>query len=101
VSFMAVCWALAARFTDRCSDQATRPRQRTTLIAMNPSIAPTAMKTVPSGRGLCCMKGAFWVGGTEGATILNAPVNVGRFVGSTGSVPLFVSDDPPVMTGID
>jgi hypothetical protein len=101
VSFMAVCWAFAARFTDRCNDQATIPRHRRTLIAMNPRIAPTAMKTVPSGRLLCCMKGAFCVGGTDGATIENAPLNVGKFVGSVGSAPLSVPDDPPVMTGMD
>jgi hypothetical protein len=72
-------------------------------MAMKPRMAPTTMKTVPSGRLLCCMKGAWLVFGTMGVTILATPVNVGRLVGSDGRAPAFVpaADDPdPVMLGI-
>lgn len=54
-------------------------------MAMKPRMAPTTMKTVPSGMVLCCMKGACLVLGTTGVTIVATPVNVGRFVGSDGS----------------
>lgn len=67
-------------------------------MAMKPRIAPTAMKTVPSGRLLVFMKGASFVSGTMGVTIEAIPVSVGRSVGSP------VSDDPadpePVIVGI-
>lgn len=102
VSFIAVLWARAARLTERWRDQATRPRQSRTLMAMKPRMAPTTMKTVPSGRLLCCMKGAWLVFGTMGVTILPTPVNVGRLVGSDGRAPAFVpaADDPdPVIVG--
>jgi hypothetical protein len=52
---------------------------------MNPRMAPTTIKTVPSGRLLVCMYGALAVGGTEGETIEYAPDKVGRPV-STPSV---------------
>jgi hypothetical protein len=39
-----------------------------TDIARNPRIAPTMMKTVPSGNVDSLMKGAFAVGGTDGWT---------------------------------
>jgi hypothetical protein len=74
--------------TERWRAQATRPRQRRTLVAMKPRMAPTIMKTVPSGMVLCCMKGACWVLGTTGVTIVATPVNVGRSVGSDGSLLL-------------
>lgn len=52
-------------------DHATIARQIRTDNPMSPSAAPTAMKTVPSGRLDCCMYGALEVGGT---------VAVGMFV---------------------
>ena len=45
-------------------DQATIARHIRTDNPMSPSAAPTAMKTVPSGRLDCCMYGALEVGGT-------------------------------------
>ena len=59
--------AIAALLTDRCSDQATRPRQARTSRPIKPRAAPTHMNTVPSGRDDFCMKGASAVGGTVGA----------------------------------
>jgi hypothetical protein len=59
-------------------------------------MAPTAMKTVPSGRFETCRYGALAVGGTEGATILKAPARVGRPV---GRAPPFAAEEPPVMVG--
>lgn len=56
--------AMAARRTERFTDHATMPRQARTASPMNPSIAPTAMKTVPSGVFDVCMYGAFAMGGT-------------------------------------
>jgi hypothetical protein len=100
VSFIAACWARAARLTERWRDQAMRPRQRRTLMAMKPRMAPTTMKTVPSGRVLCCMKGACLVSGTTGVTTVAIPVKVGRFDGSEGRAPVSVPDVPPVMVGI-
>jgi len=55
--------AVVARFTERCSDQATRPRQAKRTRAHSASAAPTAIKTVPSGRFDGCMNGAPFVGG--------------------------------------
>lgn len=55
--------AMAARRTERFTDHATIPRQARTASPINPSIAPTAMKTVPSGVFVVCMYGAFAVGG--------------------------------------
>jgi hypothetical protein len=46
--------------------QATAPRQARMTRPKRPRTAPTAMKTVPSGRLDLCMYGAFAVGGTEG-----------------------------------
>ena len=83
--------------TDRWRDQATRPRQRRTLIAMKPRMAPTIMKTVPSGRVLVCMNGALAVGGTVGVTAFTAPDRVGRPVGRAPFVVAVV----PVMTGME
>jgi len=62
-------------------------------IAANPRMAPTTMKTVPSGRVDGRMNGASAVGGTEGATITNAPAKVGRSLGSENT-PV---DPPPVI----
>lgn len=59
---------VAARLMLRWRDQTTSPRQRTTAIAKKPRIAPTIMKTVPSGSVDCFMKGALAVGGTVAAT---------------------------------
>ncbi len=43
------------------------PRQRRIARPKAPRMAPTAMKTVPSGRVEWFMKGALWVGGIVGA----------------------------------
>jgi len=64
-AFVSARSGLAARFTARWSDQATRPRHARTAMARNPRNAPTTMKTVPSGRLDTCMYGAFAVGGTD------------------------------------
>lgn len=60
-------------------------RQRRTPRPNAPRMAPTAMKTVPSGALECFMKGAFLVGGTVGAGYVGmgppGPVSVGRPVG--------------------
>lgn len=67
-------------------------------MAMKPSTAPTTMKTVPSGRLLVCINGAFFVDGTIGVTTVAIPVSVGRSVGRpAASVPV----DPPVMLGTE
>jgi hypothetical protein len=70
------------------------------------------MKTVPSGRVEVCMYGALAVGGTEGATIWYWPDSVGRPDGRAppsvevavpvmeGTVPVFESVEPPVMTAV-
>jgi len=84
--------------TARWRDQATRPRHKRTDMARKPRMAPTTMKTVPSGREEVRMNGASAVGGTDGATIENAPERVGR---PEGSAPPDVADDPPVMTGME
>jgi len=57
---------IAARLTDRWMDQTTRPRQARTQAPRKPRIAPTTMKTVPSGMVDFCIKGASAVGGTLG-----------------------------------
>jgi hypothetical protein len=57
---------------------------------MNPRMAPTTIKTVPSGRLLVCMYGALAVGGTEGETIENAPDKVGRPVSTPSVTAAFV-----------
>ena len=90
--------AAAARLTDRCKDQATRPRHRRTDMARNPRKAPTMMKTVPSGKLDVCIYGAFDVGGTDGATIRNSPEIEGRPV---GRAPPPVAEEPPVIVGIE
>lgn len=84
----------AARLTLRCRDQATSPLQSKTLIAMKPRMAPTTMKTVPSGRLLVCMYGAFAVGGTDGATTTYPPDKVGNPVRAPSLLAVV-----PVMTG--
>jgi hypothetical protein len=82
-------------------------------MARKPRIAPTAMKTVPSGRELVCIYGAPVIGGTEAGIILNAPESVGNPDGSPPSLALgsvavmvgtgavAVSDSPaPVITAV-
>lgn len=54
---------MAARRTERLTDHATIPRQASTASPIRPRMAPTAMKTVPSGVFVVCMYGAFAVGG--------------------------------------
>lgn len=56
--------AMAARRTERFTDHATIPRQARTASPIKPSIAPTAIKTVPSGVFVVCKYGAPAVGGT-------------------------------------
>jgi hypothetical protein len=63
------CDAIAALRTLLCSDQATRPRHVRTAAPMKPRMAPTTMKTVPSGRFDRCMNGAPAVHGTIGVGI--------------------------------
>jgi hypothetical protein len=73
-------------------------RQRRTPRPRAPRMAPTAMKTVPSGALECCMKGAFLVGGTLGAGYVGmAPplVSVGRPVGPAS---VSVSPLPEMLT---
>lgn len=62
--------ARAERLTERFMLHATRPRQRSTHAPMKARTAPTAMKTVPSGKADFCMNGAFAVYGT---TIVGIP----------------------------
>ena len=73
----AMFWAMAARFTDRCSDQATMPLQTSTLRPKKAKMAPTHMKTVPSGRSDFCMKAAWEVSGTP-TTGIPIPACEGR-----------------------
>lgn len=56
--------AMAARRTERFTDHATMPRHASNASPMSPRMAPTAMKTVPSGMFVVRMYGAFAVGGT-------------------------------------
>lgn len=56
--------AKAARRTERFTDHATMPRQARTDSPIKPRIAPTAIKTVPSGVFDVCMYGAPALGGT-------------------------------------
>jgi hypothetical protein len=53
--------AIAVRLTLRLMLQATIARQRRTQAPRNASVAPTAMKNVPSGRSDLRMKGALAV----------------------------------------
>lgn len=55
--------AMAARRTERFTDHATIPRQASTASPIRPRMAPTAMKTVPSGMFVVCIYGAFAAGG--------------------------------------
>lgn len=63
--------------TERCNDHATRPRHASTEAAKKARIAPTQMKTVPSGRSDFCMKAAPAVSGTFILGI-PTPASVGR-----------------------
>ena len=56
--------AIAARRTERFTDHATIPRQARTASPIKPRMAPTAIKTVPSGVFDVCRYGAPAVGGT-------------------------------------
>lgn len=84
-------------------DHATIARHARTDNPMNPSPAPTAMKTVPSGKLDCCIYGALEVGGTVAAGIsvreLVVDDNDGRPVPVevvAVSVPVVVADDVDV-----
>jgi len=55
--------ARAARRTERFTDHATIPRQASTASPIRPRMAPTAMKTVPSGVFVLRIYGAFAIGG--------------------------------------
>jgi hypothetical protein len=61
---------------------------------MNPRIAATTMKTVPSGRVLVCMNGALERFGTVTENAVTAPERVGRPVRAASEVALV-----PVMVG--
>jgi hypothetical protein len=52
-----------------------------------PRIAPTAIKTVPSGAVECCMKGASLVGGTVAAGYVGIPYPLVRVGRSDGGEP--------------
>lgn len=70
-------WAMAARLTERWRDHATRPRQASTAAPKKARIAPTQMKTVPSGRSDFCINGALAVSGTFWSGT-PTPARVGR-----------------------
>jgi len=93
---------IAARLTERWSDQATRHLQRMTERANSPNADPTAMNTVPSGSEDFCMKGAFAVGGTVtlGVGIEEPPVSDGKPV-VVGNVSVAWGSEEPlaVMAG--
>lgn len=83
--------------TDLRNVQLTRPRQRSTHKAKKPRIAPTTMKTVPSGRLLVCMNGALDRFGTVTVKATTAPVRVGRPVRAASvvaEVPVIVGTVP-------
>lgn len=86
--------AIAARLTERLMVHATMARQANTQAPRKARQAPTAMKTVPSGRSDFCIKGASAVKGmTMSGTV--APARVGRSVGAEAAVeaaPLEVLD---------
>lgn len=93
---LASCCALAARSTDRWRRRLTMPRHSRMARPKAPRMDPTMMKTLPSGILDCCMKGAFLVGGTDGAGYVGmppGPVSVGKPVSSS---PL-VTEEPLVM----
>ena len=72
------------------------PRHSRMARPKAPRMDPTMMKTLPSGMLDCCMKGAFLVGGTDGAGYVGmppGPVSVGKPVSSS---PL-VTEEPLVM----
>lgn len=71
-------------------------RQRRRAKPKAPRMAPTTIKTVPSGRLDCCMNGAFFVGGTLAGGYVGmtpGPVRVGKPV----KPPPVVAPGPPVM----
>ena len=95
---------MAARRTERCSDQATRPRQAKTARAKKPSTPPTQMKTVPSGREDFCMNGAAEVSGTMMVGI-DAPGILGRSSAAedeaiVGRAPPDVAAAEPVVVAV-
>jgi len=85
---------MAARSTDRWRRQATMPRQRRIATPKAPRMAPTAMKTVPSGRVEWFMKGALWVGGIVGAGYSGTAVST---VLETLGMPVFSLGGPAVV----
>jgi hypothetical protein len=91
--------AMAARWTERCSDHATMPRQINTAAKNAPNAAPTHMKTVPSGRFDFCMNGAFEVSGTTISGV-PTPANVGRSEGcETVESAVLLALDASVLEG--
>jgi hypothetical protein len=72
--------AIAARLTERCNAHATRPRQARIAAPKNARMAPTQMKTVPSGKSDFCINaapavlGIFGVGIPRPASVVS-PVN--------------------------
>lgn len=86
-------------------DHATIARHIRTDNPINPSAAPTAMKTVPSGRLDCCMYGALEVGGTVAVgmfvRVLVVDVIDGRPVPVVDVVAVFVPVVVPVDVDVD
>jgi len=69
------------------------PRQARMAMPNAPRIAPTAIKTVPSGRVEWFIKGASAVGGTVGGgkfgiSVLSVPVSVGKPLSGGGGGPV-------------
>ena len=65
------------------------------MKARNARMAPTTMKTVPSGRLECCMKGALRVGGTVTVTA-GIPV-LGSLGGAPATAVVLTEPSAPVM----
>lgn len=89
--------AIAAFLTERLIVHATIARQATTQKPRNPRIAPTQMKTVPSGRLDFCMNGAAAVYGMTSVGI-PTPANVGNSLRWKTEVE---AEDPPVVSNDD
>lgn len=84
------------RRRDLRSDQAMTTRQARTATSMAARIAPTMMKTEPSGRLLFCMNGALDVSGTTWVTG-PTPAIVGSEPVSEKPTPELVRDGASVM----
>lgn len=96
----AILWAMAARLTERCSDHATRPRHTINAAPKKARIAPTQMKTVPSGRSDFCIKsapdvsGTFWSGMPTPA-IVGAPARLKTLVDAVSAAVVVAASVVP------